>query len=920
MNPQPSVRGLGFSERVYRLFLFAFPSQFRQAYASDAVELFRDRYREEYRRAKGRGVLLFWARSAWDTIVNGVNTRWDRWRERRSPASNPAPDPNKGPKRRNFLASIPGDVRYAFRNLLRTPVFTAVVVLTLAIGIGANTAIFSVVSGVLLRPLPYDDPGNLVAIWSRFTPESGYDFPKYPIGSPEYFDYVNQNQTMERVAAVSTEALTITDGTGEPEIVSAGYVSSGMFSVLRTPPLLGRTLIEADDAAEPVPVYVLSYDLWQRRFGGDSGVVGQTLDVSIAMEYGTGGEIVGVMPEGFAFPTADIQLWTQLPLDPARTWRGGHWFNMIGRLAAGVSFEQAEAEMETLMAQWAIDYPDHHVGHGLYMTSLLDDAVGDVRPALLLLLGSVGFVLLIACANVANLMLARSEGRRRELAVRKALGAGRGRLVQQLLTDCALLSVAGGALGILFSTLGVRALIALEGGTIPRIDLIGLDGRVLVFTAAVVIVTTLLFGLVPAMRAGKSNLQDAFRESSQAATTSRRGLRFRGVLLVAEVAFAILLVIGAGLMMKSFWRLLQEDPGFRQGNLLAMRFSLPTSRYGAEEAVQFYSDLTEQIEALPNVQSAAIVSDPPLLRNNVNGRFHIEGREAASAGEFCCTGGPVTVGQGLFETLGIQLRQGRLIDETDLPDGPLVAVVDEELARTYWPDEDPIGKRIRFLMTDGPWATVVGVVANVKFFGLGETYPMYYHSYEQMVAWARGFGAHSKSVMVRTDGDPLAVAGPIREMVRAIDPGLPIVWMRTMDEIASASVASPRFLMTLLAVFASVALVLGAIGVYGVIAHGVVQRTNEIGIRIALGAGSGAVAGMVVRQGLALALIGVLLGVAASAAATRLMTGFLFNVSPTDPWTFAGVVGVILGVVLVASYIPARRASRVDPLEALRTD
>jgi putative ABC transport system permease protein len=308
------------------------------------------------------------------------------------------------------------------------------------------------------------------------------------------------------------------------------------------------------------------------------------------------------------------------------------------------------------------------------------------------------------------------------------------------------------------------------------------------------------------------------------------------------------------------------------------------------------------------------------LRSDVNGRFHIEGREAASAGEFCCTGGPVTVGQGLFQTLGIQLRQGRLIDETDLPNGPLVAVVDEELARTYWPDEDPIGKRIRFLMTDGPWATVVGVVANVKFFGLGETYPMYYHSYEQMVAWARGFGAHSKSVMVRTDGDPLAVAGPIREMVRAIDPGLPIVWMRTMDEIASASVASPRFLMTLLGVFASVALVLGAIGVYGVISHGVVQRTNEIGIRIALGAGSGAVAGMVVRQGLALALIGVLLGVAASAAATRLMTGFLFNVSPTDPWTFAAVVGVILGVVLVASYLPARRASQVDPLEALRTE
>ena len=921
MSRPAAARGLGFSERIYRILLHAFPAQFRQAYAADALELFRDRYREEYRRAKSRGVMLFWGRSVWDTIVNGVHTRWDGWRERGSRARNPSPDPSRKPKRRNVFASIPGDVRYALRNLGRAPGFTAVVVLTLAIGIGANTAIFSVVSGVLLQPLPYDNPGNLVAIWTRFTPESGYDFPKYPVGSPEYFDYVNQNRTMERVAAVSTEALTITDGTGEPEIVTAGYVSSSMFAVLRTPPLLGRTLIEADDGAQPQPVYVLSYDLWQRRFGGDSSVVGQTLGVGLDIgEYGTGGEIVGVMPEGFAFPSPGIQIWTQLPLDPARTWRGGHWFSMIGRLAAGVSFEQADAEMETLMTQWAIDYPDHHVGHGLFMTPLLRDTVGDVRPALLLLLGAVGFVLLIACANVANLMLVRSEGRRRELAVRKALGAGRGRLVQQLLTDCALLSVAGGALGVALSTIGVRALLAIEGGTMPRVDLIGLDGRVLLFTAVVVIVTTLLFGIVPASRAGKSSLQDAFRESSQMATASRVRLRFRGFLLAAEVAFSILLVIGAGLLMKSFWLLHQEDPGFRQGNLLAAQFSLPSSSYAADAAVQFYTGLTEQIEALPNVLSVALVSNPPLLRNDVNGRFHIEGRESANAGEFCCTGGPVTVGHGLFQTLGIQLSRGRLIDATDLPDGPLVAVVDEELARRYWPNEDPIGKRIRFLMTDGPWGTVVGVVDNVKFSGLGENYPMYYHSYEQMVSWTGGFGARTMSVMVRTRGDPLDVAGPIRELVRATDPDLPIVWMRTMDDIASASVARPRFLMTLLGVFAAVALALGAIGVYGVISHGVAQRTNEIGIRLALGAGTGTVAGMVVRQGLTLAAAGVVVGLAAAITATRLMTAFLFNVSPTDPWTFAAVVGIVLGVVLVASYLPARRASRVDPLVALRME
>jgi putative ABC transport system permease protein len=456
MSPQTPARGLGSSERLYRILLYAFPAQLRHAHGADALELFRDRYREEYRRAKYSGVLLFWGRSVRDAIIHGAFARWDSLWERGGNTRGPSVNPSNGRRRRSVLAAIPADIRYSVRNLLKTPGFTAVVVLTLAIGIGANTAIFSVVSGVLLQPLPYDNPGDLVAIWTRFTPESGYDFPQYPVGSPEYFDYVDQNETMERVAAISIERLTITDGTGEPEIVTAGYVSSSMFSVLRTPPLLGRTLIGADDGPQPRPVYVLSYDLWQRRFGGDSSVVGQRLDVGLDVaEYGAGGEIIGVMPEGFAFPTPQTQLWTQLPLDPARTWRGGHWFSMIGRLAAGVSLQQAEAEMATLMVQWAIDYPDHHVGHGLYLAPLLHDTVGDVRPALLLLLGAVGFVLLIACANVANLTLARSEGRVREVAVRKALGAGRCRLVQPLLTDCALLAVAGGALGVALSRAGI---------------------------------------------------------------------------------------------------------------------------------------------------------------------------------------------------------------------------------------------------------------------------------------------------------------------------------------------------------------------------------------------------------------------------------------------------------------------------------
>ncbi|KPJ94149.1 MAG: hypothetical protein AMS18_04330 [Gemmatimonas sp. SG8_17] len=817
--------------------------------------------------------------------------------------------------------SVASDVRYSLRRLSQTPGFTAVIVLTLAIGIGANTAIFSVVSGVLLQPLPYDEPGDLVAIWSRFTPESGYDFPKYPVGSPEYFDYVNQGHSLLHVGAVSTEMLTITQGTGEPEMVEAGYVSSSTFSVLRTPPLLGRTLLASDDGADPRPVFVLSYDFWQRRFGGDTSVVGQTLEAGLDNEeYGSGGEIVGVMPQGFAFPTEQTKLWTQLPLDPARTWRGGHWFWMIGRLAPGVSFEQADAEMETLMAQWAVDYPDHHVGHGLYLTPLLHDTVGDVRATLLLLLGAVGVVLLIACANVANLLLARSEGTRRELAVRGALGASRGRLVQQLLTDCFLLSAAGGLIGTGLSQVGVRALLALEGGSIPRIDQIGLDGRVLAFAGVVVVLTTLIFGLVPALKAGSTNPQETLREAGRQSTAARSRLHFRGTLVAAEVAFAIVLVLGAGLLAKSFWHLLQQDPGFRMENLLFARLSLPSGSYTADEAVNFYADLTEAVSGLPGVESVALTSRPPLLSNDTDGRFHIEGMEGAVAGEFCCTGDGVSAASGLFQTLGIPLLRGRLFDETDLPEGPLVVIVDEGLARRYWPGADPIGKRIRFFATDGPWHAVVGVVGNVKYAGLDQNYPIFYYQYHQTVDWSRGFVSRTNTLVVRTQGDPLSLAGPVRELVRALDPELPIVWLRTMDDIAAASLARPRFLMTVLAVFAGAALLLGAIGVYGVISHAVALRTNEIGIRIALGASGGAVTGLVVKQGMQLALVGMVVGLAVAIAATRLMRGFLFEVSPTDPWTFAAVSVLMIAVGLAACYVPARRASRIDPLAALRQE
>jgi putative ABC transport system permease protein len=812
------------------------------------------------------------------------------------------------------------DVRYAIRNLAKSPAFASTAALTLAIGIGANTVIFGVVNGVLLEPLPYPEPDDLVAIYTYFRPESGYDFPKYAVGSPEYFDYLHQNRTMASVAAISTEALTVTAGTGEPEIVTAGYVSSSMFTVLRAQPLLGRTLISADDGPDPQPVFVLSYDFWQRRFGGDSTVIGQTLEVGLEVaEYGSVGEIVGVMPDGFAFPTPNTQLWTQLPLDPARTWRGGHWFYMIGRLAPGVTFEQAEVEMETLMAQWAVDYPDHHVGHGLFLMPLLDDYVGNIRPALLLLLAAVGFLLLIACANVANLLLARAEGRRRELAVRGALGARPARLLQQLLTESLVLALFGGALGLLFAVLGIETLLALQPGTIPRAMNVGLDARVLAFVGAVVLITTVVFGLLPAFRGASADLSQMLQEAGRSVSPGRARLSFRRFLVVAEIALAVLLVVGAGLTVKSFWLLLGEDPGFRHEDLLVAQLSLPASEYTAERAVAFYSGLVERVEALPGVRSAATISRPPILYDRSQNRFHIEGRPGVQSGPFCCTGSGVGVGPGAIETLGIPLLRGRVPDERDRAGATPIAVVDERLARRYWPGEDAIGKRIRFTATDGPWHTIVGVVGDVRYDGLQRENPTFYFAYE---GWQDivGFMMGSMSIVVRTAGDPSALAGPVRDVVRSLDPNLVILNIQTVDDIISASVARPRFIMTTLGVFAVVALLLGMIGVYGVVSHSVAQRTNEIGVRIALGARAGEVIGLVLRQGMPAVLIGAGTGLAAALATTRLMAGLLYEVNPTDPWTFVLVAAAVVLVALAASYIPARRASRVDPIEALRVE
>jgi putative ABC transport system permease protein len=810
------------------------------------------------------------------------------------------------------------DLRIALRRLRASPSFSILTVLTLALGMGATTAIFSVVSGVLLEPLPYHEPENLVYINTYFHPESGYDFPEYAVGSPEYFDYKNASRSMEEVAAVSTEAVTITAGQGNPEVVRAGWVSPSMFTVLRTPPLLGRTLIEADGGAEPAAVTVISYDLWQRRFGGDSTVVGQLVSLGVEVsEEAVPSEIVGVMPAGFSHPGDGIQLWAPLPLDPARTWRGGHWFTMIGRLAEDVTFEEADVELKAMMEQWAVIYPDHHVGHGLFMRHLLDHEVGEARSALLLLLGAVVFVLLIACANVASLLLARGEGRRREVAVRSALGAGRSRILQELLTESFLLALVGGAVGLLLAWVGVHALMALDPGNLPRLDEIGMDGRVLGFTGGAVLLTTLLFGLMPALREVAPNPGDALREAGLRTTTGIQRMRFRRGLVVIEVALSVLLVVGAGLMVRSFRNLIAEDPGFNTEKLLFASFSLPAAEYSPEEAIVFYDRLVEGTRALTGVVGASLISRPPLLWDDQNGRFHIEGRPVTATAPLCCVGSLVGVGEQLHELLRIPLSRGRLFEPEDhRPGTPLVALVDEAAATRYWAGEDPIGKRIRWGNEDDPWMEIVGVVGSVTYDGPGIEFPTYYFPANQ----APPFAIRSRYLALRTAGDPGAMVGQVRELVRTLDPGQALAGTFTMEEIQTRSLARPRFVMTLLTLFAGVALALGAIGIYGVISYGVALRAGEIGIRRALGAEEREVVGMVLKQGLGLTVAGLFLGLAGALAGTRILTGFLYGVSPSDPPTYLAVAGVILGVAGLAAFFPARRAGRVDPLEALRVE
>jgi len=795
------------------------------------------------------------------------------------------------------------DTRYGIRSLLKHPAFTLIAVLTLALGIGATTAIFSVVNAVLWRPLPYADPGRLVMVWENHQARGG---PEREWLSPSDFnDWRDQNSVFVRLSALNDWGPTLT-GTAEPEPLVGAAVSHDMFTLLGREPALGRSFRPEEDQPGAPNVVVLSDELWKRRFGADQGIIGKP--ISLNEESYT---VIGVMPAGFKFPViAGTELWRTLrpTLNPGCQ-RGCLVLRAIARLKPDASLEKARVEMSTIAGRLERDYPESNNQVGATLVPLHEQLVGSMQRALLILFGAVGFVLLIACANVANLMLARAATREREIAIRAALGASRARVVRQLLTESGLLAVAGCALGLLLGSWLLRLFIGLSPQGASRFDEIRIDAGVLGFTVLMTVLTSLIFGLVPALHVSKTNLNHSLKEAGKGGAEGVHGGRLRNALVVTEMALALMLLVGGGLLMKSFVLLQRVDPGFHPDHVLTLRLFLNKAHYPEPQQVRtFYAQLLDRMKVLRGAQIVGAISTLPLSGNNTDTSFLIEGRPQPPPNQK-----PVAwfaaVSPAYFQVMGMRLIKGREFSDRDDQNTPRVVIISETMARRYWPNEEPLGKRIG---SPEAWREIVGVMADVKHFGLDADTP------PSMYLPARQAPARGMTMVVRTAAEPRAIAPSLRAEIWAGDKNLAIARIQTMNELVSSSIAQQRFILLLLGCFAALALVLAAIGIYGVMSYAVTQRTHEIGIRMALGARSGSVLALVLRNGMALALIGAAIGLAGALALTRLMAGLLFGVTPHDALTFATVLLCLIVVALIACYVPARRATKVDPLVALR--
>ncbi len=798
------------------------------------------------------------------------------------------------------------DLRYGVRMLLKKPGFTLIVVVTLALGIGANSAIFSVVNAVLLRPLPFKESERLVLIRETKVPQ----FPEFAVAPANFLDWQKQNTVFERLVATRRGTLNLT-GKGDPEQLRNLSVTDGFVTMLGIQPQLGRTFLPEESQPGQNNVALLSHGLWQRRFGGDPKIINQTISLD-----GQSYTVVGVMPASFYFLDREIELWTPIAFTPQQAQnRGGHNLGRVfGQLKPGVTFEQARAEMVTIAGRLAAQYPEVSTGWNVILMPLLDYTVRRIKPALLVLLAAVAFVLLIACANVANLLLARTAGRQKELAIRTAMGAGRGRVIRQLLTESLLLSLLGGTAGLLLAEWGTSLLLTLAPPNLPRLSDVSLDARVLVFTVVVTLVTGLIFGLIPAWQATKPNLNETLKDAGRGSTEGGRQFVRHG-LVVLEVASALVLLVGAGLMIKSFWRLQQVDPGFNPDNALAATVSLPKQKYPEKhQQAAFFQQLLEKVRTLPGVQTVGVTSVVPLSDDDSVLSFNTDGRPPLLPGASQSTN-YYSVSADYFKAMGIPLRRGRLLTERDTKDAPHVALINETMAQKIFPNEDPLGKRINFNGGDKPdWYEIVGIVGDVKHYGLAQdtTLQTYEPYMQQTLA--------KMTLVARTTGDPLALSATIRNAVISLDKEQPLSILKTLEQLVSTSIEQQQFSMLLLGVFAVVTLLLAAAGIYGVLSYAVTLRTSEIGIRMALGAEATDVLRLVLGQGMKLVGLGVALGLLAALALTSLMKTLLFGVSATDPLAYVGIALLLMFVALLACWIPAWRATKVDPMIALRCE
>jgi putative ABC transport system permease protein len=810
------------------------------------------------------------------------------------------------------------DLKYGLRTLLKNPGFTTVAVLALALGIGANTAIFSVVNAVLLRPLPYPDPDRLMTVWENNLKLGWHE----DVVSPANFlDWRAQNTVFESMAAYSRRGFNLRTGEGAERIRGA-VVSADFFKVLRTAPQRGRGFLPEDGGAATGRVALVSHSLWQGKLGGDAQIVGRS--ITIDSQAAT---VIGVTPEGFELPE-EATIWVLAKnVVPENVWlpasvdittvRGLHYLPVLARLKPGVTQAAAQAEMDAIAARLAAEHPRTNADYGVEIVPLHRKLVGDVRPALLVFLGAVGLVLLIACANVANMSLARAAARRREVAIRTALGASRGRLLRQYLTESILLAVLGGGAGLLLALWGTDLLIALQPDSIPGVSRAGIDGRVLGFTLGLSILTGLLFGVAPALHAASADPHVALKEGGRTSSVGPRARLLRGGLVVAEMAVALVLLAGSGLLIRSFLHLTHIEPGIRIDGVLTLGLSTPDASYqGGAEQGRFYTEILRRVRTLPGVESAAATTNLPLGGIDTYFGLEIEGRPPAGPGE-----GPESgmhqVSPDYFRTLGIPILRGRPFLESDVDGAPSVKIISKTMAERYWPGEDAIGKRISYARNpkgEPQWSTVVGVVGDVRQVGL--------HTEPRPEAYVPFLQRPSRymTLVLRSTLDPATLAESVRREVRAVDRDVPAYDARTMREVLDGSLATRRFNMALLMVFAAVALALASVGLYGVIAYMVTQRTHEIGVRLALGASQADVLRLVVGHGMGLALGGVALGLVGAFGLTRALSSLLAGVSVTDPWTFAAMVLLLTLVAFLACFVPARRAARLDPMATLRAE